>query len=227
MTNLFHTMPIPKCIYQTFSTDRLPLITRLFIWWMKRINRDYQYEFFDDRRIEAFLASEYTPDVLQAYQQIGIGAAKADFFRYAILYKRGGVYIDIDGGIVRPLSLIIKDNDEAVLTKEGDHPFFVQWALIFGKDHPFMERTLRKVLDNIKHNRYPDNVHRMTGPSVFTEAVEECLRENPGIPHRIFGTDYERKSKAVMIPKHFLNRMIYFGHLHWKKQQRKRSVLKS
>jgi len=219
-------MAIPKIIYQTFVTRKLPLMTRFFIWWMQKVNPDYRYEFYDDTRIEQFLASEFPARVLNAYQRLAIGAAKGDFFRYAVLLRYGGVYLDIDGGIVRSLRHVIRPDDEAVLTRESATDFFVQWAMVFNKEHPFLKLTLDKVIDNIESNRYPYDVHKTTGPSVFTEAVHECLRENPSIPYRIFGIDYERKKKAVIIPKHFLNRIIYFQHLHWKKEQRTRPVLK-
>jgi inositol phosphorylceramide mannosyltransferase catalytic subunit len=89
-------MPIPKIIYQTYYSNKLPIITKFFIWWMRKRNPDYKYEFFDDARIDNFLKTEYPPDFFKAYQKLAIGAAKADFFRYAVLYKTGGVYVDID-----------------------------------------------------------------------------------------------------------------------------------
>ncbi|MBY0434356.1 MAG: hypothetical protein K2U26_09620 [Cyclobacteriaceae bacterium] len=213
-------MAIPKIIYQTYAHNQLPFITRLFIWWMRQVNPEYRYEFFDDNRIASFLKEAYGPEVFDAYDKLVIGAAKGDFFRYAVLLKTGGVYIDVDGAIVRPLKLIINDSDNAVLTRERDHPFFVQWALIFDKGHPFLERTLKKCIENINQNRFPHSVHQMTGPSVFTEAVNECLAENPNISYRVLGIDYERKVKKVIIPKHFLNAVMYVKKVHWMKDER-------
>ena len=95
-------MSIPKIIYQTFRTAELPLVTQWHISRLKKKNPEYQYEFYDDERIEHFIATAYNHEVLSLYQKIDIGAAKADFFRYAILYKRGGIYLDIDSLAVAP-----------------------------------------------------------------------------------------------------------------------------
>ncbi|MGY0039768.1 glycosyltransferase family 32 protein [Pedobacter sp. NJ-S-72] len=89
-------MSIPKIIHQTFKTSKLPVITRWHIARFRKKNPEYSYEFYDDLRIEAFLLKEFDEDMLSLYKRINIGAAKADFFRYAVLYKKGGVYLDID-----------------------------------------------------------------------------------------------------------------------------------
>lgn len=218
-------MPIPKVIHQTYKTKNLPVITRFFIWWMRRVNPDYKYEFYDDQRVSEFIKNEFSIDYYKAYSKLDIGAAKGDFFRYAVLYKRGGVYVDVDGAIVRPLSLIISEQDAAIITRERDHPYFVQWALIFEPQHPFLAKALEICVQNINSNSYPYNVHQMTGPSVFTQAIKECLAKDSSIRYREFGIDYERVKKQVIIPKHFLNSFLYFGDTHWAKE--KRPVLKN
>lgn len=220
-------MAIPKIIFQTYVNDRLPVVTKFFIWWMKRQNKDYRYEFYDDARIDRFLKEEYPQEVFNAYSKLAIGAAKADFFRYAVLYKYGGVYVDIDGAIIRPLSDIIQDGDVAVLSREIHPGLFVQWALIYDKGHPFMLRTLNRCIENINKNKSPNNVLYMTGPNVYSEVINESLEKNEMIPFRIFGTDFERRKRAVIIPKHFLNYFIYLRSSNWRKVQKTKTVLKS
>ena len=194
---------------------------------MKRQNKDYRYEFYDDARIDRFLKEEYPQEVFNAYSKLAIGAAKADFFRYAVLYKYGGVYVDIDGAIIRPLSDIIQDDDVAVLSREIHSGLFVQWALIYDKGHPFMLRTLNRCIENINKNKSPNNVLYMTGPNVYSEVINESLEKNEMIPFRIFGTDFERRKRAVIIPKHFLNYFIYLRSSNWRKVQKTKTVLKS
>src|SRR5690606_10445311 len=128
---------------------------------------------------------------LKAYNQLTIGAAKADFFRYAILYKKGGVYLDIDSGMSKPLKYLIRPDDVALISKERHVGLFCQWALIFDKDHPFLKRTLEDVLENIQTHRFPHDVHQTTGPTAFSNAIRACIAENPSVPYRIFdGIEY-------------------------------------
>lgn len=216
-------MSIPKIIHQTFKTSKLPLLTRWHIARFRKKNPDYTYEFYDDQRIEAFLSHEYGAEVLSLYKKINIGAAKADFFRYAVLYKKGGVYVDIDSGINGSLNQFIEPGDSAIITREGNPDLFAQWALIYSPEHPFLKRTMEMVLENIRQNKYPHDVHQMTGPTVYTKAILESLKDNPEIPHRILGTDYNGYLKVkYKLGKFFL----YEKGDHWKKKQLTTPVLK-
>ena len=216
-------MAIPKNIFQTFKTSNLPWITRYYIFRMRKKNPDWNYEFYDDKRILEFFENEFPPEYLKAYKRLTIGAAKADFFRYAILYKKGGVYIDIDSYVSSPFKKFIKEEDVAIVSHEGNPGLYCQWALISDKDHPFLGRTLEKVLDNIQTHRYPNDVHRTTGPTVYTNAVNEILNENPETKHRFLGTDFEGHLKF----KYKLGRIFLYGKKteHWKKKQLSQNII--
>ncbi|MBC8052876.1 MAG: glycosyl transferase [Sphingobacteriaceae bacterium] len=216
-------MAIPKVIYQTFKSQKLPFITRWHINRFRKRNLEYQYEFYDDERIEAFFSDEFGEEVLKAYRQLNIGAAKADMFRYAILLKRGGVYLDIDSGIKGRLSDFIRPEDKAVISLEGNPDLYVQWALVYEAGHPFLKRTLDLILENISLNKFPHDVHSMTGPTVYSKAINECLFENPSIPYRMCGIDYEEH----LIFKYRLGKFfLYGGDEHWKKKQLSTPVIK-
>lgn len=218
-------MPIPKIIHQTFKTSYLPLLTRWHISRFKKNNPDYTYEFYDDERIEQFLAEEFPEEVLELYRRINIGAAKADFFRYAVLLKKGGVYLDIDSSINGRLDRLIQPEDVAVISPEKNPICYVQWAMIYEAGHPFLEKTIELMLDNIKYNRFPHNVHHMTGPTVYSLAIKECLKTDPNIPHRIYGIEYTPHLKfKYKFGKFFLYKKKAD---HWKKLQITSSVLKN
>lgn len=216
-------MSIPKIIHQTFKTSQLPLLTRWHISRFRKKNPEYAYEFYDDARIDSFLLQEFGTEVLSAYKRINIGAAKADFFRYAVLYKKGGIYVDIDSGINSQLDSFIKADDMAIITREGDPTLFAQWALIYSPGHPFLKKTMEMVLENIRQNKYPHDVHQMTGPTVYTKAINESLKNNPDISYRLLGTDYNGHLKVkYKLGKFFL----YEKGDHWKKKQLTTPVLR-
>lgn len=217
-------MPIPKVIHQTFKTKKLPFITRWHISRMLKRNPGYAYEFYDDERIEEFLLKEFDEETLTLYQRLNIGAAKADFFRYAVLLKKGGIYLDIDCKTVSKFSAFIKTEDEAIITRERNPEYFVQWGLIYSPGHPFLRKTVELTLDNIRTNRYPNDVHQMTGPSVYTIAIEESIKANPDIAHRVLGIDYQGHIK----PKYKLSKFfLYKPGMHWKDEQKIKPVLKT
>lgn len=215
---------IPKNIFQTFKTSDLPWITRFYVARMKRRNPNWNYHFYDDTMILKFFAEEFPAEYLTAYKSLTIGAAKADFFRYAVLYKKGGMYLDIDSYNKTPLDKFINPDDEFILSNEGNPGLYCQWALISGKNHPFLKRTLEKVLDNIQTHRFPHDVHKTTGPTVYTEAVNEVIAENSNIHYRFLGTDFEGHLKF----KYKLGRIFLYGKKseHWKKKQLSQHIIK-
>lgn len=219
-------MGIPKTIYQTYKTAKLPLITKLHIYRMKKNNPDYDYQFYDDSRIAAFIKKEYGNDIYDLYDKLFIGAAKADFFRYAILYKLGGIYLDIDSLFLGKLDDFILPEDNAIISLEKSKEYYIQFALFFEANHPILKKTLDIVMKNIEENKYPYDVHKMTGPSAFTQAVEEFNRETSKANYRQVGVDYDYFVKfSYRMSKTFL--YGFFRKNHWRRISKKHAVLKS
>lgn len=216
-------MAIPKQIFQTFKTSKLPWITRRHIKKMLKKNPGYEYHFYDDEKILKFFTEEMPPEYLAAYKRLTIGAAKADFFRYAVLYKKGGIYLDIDSGVRSPFRKFIREDDEAIITNEGNPGLFAQWALIFNKEHPVLKRVLEIVLDNIQTHRYPHDVHATTGPTAYTQAVNSCIAEYPDMPYRILGIDYDGHLQV----KYKLGKFFLYKNKaeHWKKKQNTHDII--
>lgn len=219
-------MAIPKIIYQTFKTDQIPWLTKIYIKCFMRKNKGYRYEFYDDQRVDAFIKKSFDEEVYKAYSKLQIGAAKADFFRYAILYIHGGIYLDLDSDILVNLDKHLTVDDEAVITREKNHQnLFAQWALIFEKGHPFLERTIKYIVENIQQNTYPHDVHAMTGPTVYTRAVNDVIKEYPTVLYRVVPDDY----KGLMKFKYKLGKLLIYGDRsqHWKKLQKVKSVVRA
>jgi mannosyltransferase OCH1-like enzyme len=209
---------IPKTIYQTFKSTQLSIVTRWHINRMRRRNPEYDYRFYDDAGIEKFIGDEYGSDVFKLYKRINIGAAKADFFRYAVLYKRGGVYLDIDSQMLAKLDAFVAADDRAIISLESNLSYYVQWALIYEPGHPFLAKTLEIVIANLSSNQFPHDVHWMTGPGAYTSAIKECLKEQPTLPHREVGVDYDKAFKfRYPMSKFFVHG--FSGKGHWQKQK--------
>lgn len=217
-------MSIPKVIYQTFKTKNIPWLTRFYIYRFMKKNPGYKYEFYDDNRIDDFFKDSFNTRIYRAYRKLQIGAAKADFFRYAVLYKTGGVYLDLDSDLLVSLDEYLKEDDTAFIAREGPHPFFTQWALVFDKNHPFLERVIEYIVENIEQNKFPHDVHSLTGPAVYTRAINDVITENPDVTYRMAPDDY----RGLMQFKYKLCKFLIYKNKskHWKKLQQRISVLK-
>lgn len=85
---------LPPKMYECVSTNLS----------FNRVGADCIHYLFNDSDCRAFIAQEFPDDVLYAYDRLIPTAFKADLWRYCVLYKYGGVYLDIkwgflDGGV--------------------------------------------------------------------------------------------------------------------------------
>ncbi|MGJ1412127.1 glycosyltransferase family 32 protein [Sphingobacterium thalpophilum] len=189
-----------------------------------RRNRGYSWQFFDDVQVDKLVRENFDQRTYDAFARLQIGAAKADFFRYAVLYIYGGIYLDLDSDITGRLDRVIRPDDVAVIAHENNRSLYAQWALIYDKGHPFLKKTIELIVKNIEENRYPHDVHRMTGPTVYTEAINLVLQENPQVAFRRIVDDYQGLLKF----KYKLSKILIYGDrsLHWKKMQLNTPVVK-
>ena len=86
---------IPLHIYQTWFTKNLPLQMKKNIELIQKQNPEFTYHLYDDIECHQFIEENFSKDVLNAFEQLIPGAYKADLWRYCILYKLGGIYLDI------------------------------------------------------------------------------------------------------------------------------------
>lgn len=196
---------IPKVIYQTFPTHTPPPEIRKNIELIKLLNPDWEHKLFDDEEIVDFIKESYPPNVLESYNMINkkYGAARADLFRYLLMYKNGGFYLDIKGRPTRPLSEVILPSDKYLLShwkNEKGQAFehwgkhralksipggeYQQWFIFSVPGHPLLKAVIERVLRNIR--RYNPIFHgvgkyavvRITGPVAYTLAISPLLPSN-------------------------------------------------
>lgn len=201
-------MRIPKIIHQSFSTKNMPKEILDNIKKIKKLNPNWEYRFYNDKDVTNFISENYESHILEYYNKINpkYGAARADLFRYLLIYKVGGVWLDIKSFPTKPLNELIKDDDVFLLSQWqnkisesykgwGLHRLlqhipggeFQQWHIVSVKENPFLKAVIEKVLNNI-HN-YNSSIYGVgsngvfitTGPTAYTLAIFPLL----GIyPHR-------------------------------------------
>lgn len=209
---------IPHNIFQTNKTkDNLKEPIRLNIKKIKELNPGWRYSLYDDSDIEAFIQDYYGETIYSFYKRISpkYGAAKADFFRYLVIFRFGGLYLDIKSSINKPLSDVFEESDSFVLSYwdnlpgqphegVGHYPSLpdyiergeiIQWYIAASAGHPLLKKIIATMLFNIDHyNPYTSGVGwtgtvATTGPVMYTKIIfDELNRSIPG-HYRVRWTD--------------------------------------
>ena len=147
---------IPFIVHQTFYTTVLPLDIVEIINHNKKICPNYKFYFYNDEQCENFIKYNFDARIFNAYMKLNksYGAMKADFFRYCVLYKLGGIYLDIKSKINIPLGLIIKPDDICILDNprndlepwRKNNPTYEQWLLMFAPNHPYLNQMIERFI---------------------------------------------------------------------------------
>lgn len=185
---------IPKIVHQTYFTKDLPAEINNIISKMKIDNPDWEFRLYDDLDIEIYI-NQHFANLVKFYKKINpkYGAARADFFRYLIMYNEGGVYLDIKSGLSKSLNQILNGQQKFILshwprhypkTMLGQHNGisnllgeYQQWHIISVKGHPFLEQVINNVCNNITnynpllHDFGSWGVFNLTGPIAYSEAI--------------------------------------------------------
>jgi hypothetical protein len=168
---------IPKKIYQSWKTKNLPEKMAQIVNRTKELNADYDYELWDDKECRQFLLDNFGQNYANAFDILIPGAFKCDFWRYAVLYINGGVYMDIDMVPSLPFREILRDNDQFVSIVDRKFIFkpksdIYQAFIACRPKHPIMLMSLELAFYNIasrKHDLFDDL--GITGPVVVGIAL--------------------------------------------------------
>lgn len=190
---------IPKLIQQSADCyDNLPEKIKLNIETLKRLNPNWIYKFYDDKDVIEFISNNFGWHYASAWNSIGqeYGAAKADLFRYLLLYKNGGVWLDIKSSASKPFDEVFRPDDSFILSQWKNKPGdifsgwgihedlrmlprgeFQNWFIASVPKHPYLEAVIKRVMDNIL-NYDPSQIGvgklgvlRTTGPIAYTKAI--------------------------------------------------------
>lgn len=188
---------IPKIIHQTWYNNDLPIEYINIIEHNKKLNPNFIFKFYTDKDIDNILENNkniISSFISNAYYKINpkYGPARADLFRYLIIYLEGGIYLDMKIKILEPLEKWIDfKNDIGVVSYWHNFPHqrhvlknergeYQNWFLIFQKKDENMGLFLFYICQNIlKSNkifRGKEDVLHITGPIPYTRFMEKRLK---------------------------------------------------
>jgi len=166
---------IPHIIFQTWSSHIVPQNMYKTILDNLEKNPSFDYYLYDDSDCEKFLKENYNELILKTYNSLVPGAYKADFWRYCVMYKYGGVYLDIKFKIVTDMKQLIEKYNNTVFVKDSyryESPNDVYQGLIISKPKlKIYKLIINNIIKNVESNYYGNNVLDPTGPKLFGDLI--------------------------------------------------------
>ena len=194
-----------KKIHQIWvGPNPLPQKSIKFIENIKALHPDFDYRLWTD--------ADLTPENFSTLNYINsthIYAQKADIMRYEILYKYGGLYLDIDFEVFKPLDALLT-HDLVVCNEDTNINKYMTNAFMYTIPGT---QSLKNCIDNVHTCPLGGrvNVSIATGPWYFRKCIS--LDEARVLPtHVMYPTHYSQKGyrPTVFSPE------TYAMH-HWDK----------
>jgi mannosyltransferase OCH1-like enzyme len=171
-------------------------------------NPEFDYYLYSDDECAAFIADNFDKDVLAAFHALKPGAYKSDLWRYCILYKLGGVYLDIKYYSTVPLINIIDENP-TVFVKDihawkVTYDFFGPECIYNGfmvspPKNEIFKLCIDEIVESCKNRMYRKNNVDITGPCMLGRIVEkkyspEFIKNSPFYYTNTYDTIYYRNT---------------------------------
>ena len=190
-------------------------------WIVK--NPDWSYVLWDDDMSDLMVKSHF-PDLWKVYDNYPTGVQRCDAFRYCLLYRYGGFYVDVDTKCLKPITPLFSTfKKPIVLFENSNSPFFYRlrngnFAMYSVRNQDFWKKVIRDVIKSgtwTKFVPFSLNVINSTGPGQLSHAI---LKYKPDLemvpekyfPARKFGFSIDEKN----IPKEAI--AIHYSDVSWR-----------
>lgn len=176
---------IPMNIFQTWHTKNLPINMQTNSDMIKIMNPEFRYILYDDKDCSNFIKNNFGRDVLYAFNSLVPGAYKADLWRYCILYKFGGIYLDIKYKPVNNFKFInFIESEHWVLDNDGIGIYNA--LMICLPQNPILLKAINNIIYNVNTNFYGENSLEPTGPRLLGKYFSEYEKTQFRIYHKSF-----------------------------------------
>jgi len=164
---------IPLKVYTCWHTKSLPPKMEENYYSLVRNNPELEFSLFDETECRNFIKRYFDKSVLNAYDSLIPSSYKSDLWRYCVLHKNGGIYIDIKYNCVNGFKLMeLCKKEHFVLERKN-----IEWernavglytALIVTKPYnDIMSKCIKQIVENVSTRYCGFNALYPTGPGLL------------------------------------------------------------
>jgi len=166
-----HASIVPRILWQTNYTNRVHLAVYINYLFNRLMAPSFEYRFVVSEDRLKFITEEFGSDMAVHYDRLQIGAAQADLWRVLVLYRLGGVYLDIDAHFVWPAAWLVGSSASELFIeiKTGE---ISNYLIASAPQNRGLERVALEIVRGISSDS-SDDVYSLTGPGVFNRVLDK------------------------------------------------------
>lgn len=181
LTHRFEYEGIPKVIYRTgrYKVDELPIEVRELYEREMIENPAYTLFYFDDADCRQLIKDTQNESWYTTYDELIPSAYKADFWRYVVLFKFGGIYLDFSHMALVPFDEIIQGHTEFFLKDKSDLVGVNNSFIGCKKENKILFEAIQLCVQNVAQKNKVLKIFEITGPQLLEKAFRIAYRIEP------------------------------------------------
>jgi len=200
---------IPLQIFQTWHCKNLPAKMAQAVNRLKMNNPRFKYFLFDDNDCKDFIKNNFDSKVLNAYNSLIPGAFKADLWRYCVLYKNGGFYLDIKYEPFNNVKFIHFTESEHLVYDLNNYDIYNAFMVCLPGNELLM-KAINKIVENVENKFYGNSTLEPTGPRLLSKFITVNEKKNIDMNHKVIDNDL---NKRIIVYKGITILKSYDGYL--------------
>ncbi len=181
------TAKIPKIIMQTWKNRQIPVKWRSSARSIKKYMSDWKHVLMTDDDNREFI-KEHFPDFLSHYDKFPYNIQRADAIRACWLYIHGGIYMDLDIEILRPLDSLFNEPFGIYLVNSGNFSSYATNSFMAcqPRHHIWLEyiEQMKKPLNKWVMGKH-FTVMTTTGPIALTNVLRNTSHKYAVLPTKL------------------------------------------
>jgi mannosyltransferase OCH1-like enzyme len=178
---------IPLNIYQTWHSKTLPPLMEKNVEVIKNNNPQFNYYLYDDNDCREFIKNNFPQHVLNAFDKLVPGAYKADLWRYCVLYKNGGIYLDIKYTPINKFRFIALTEKEHWVLDVDNRGIYN--ALIVAKaGNAILLKAINQIVKHVNNRFYGNGPLEVTGPLMLARFFSPNDKKKMDMHHRFYNS---------------------------------------
>lgn len=189
---------IPLNLYQMWHTLDLPAKMKNNVELLIQQNPDFTYHLYDVEMCRDFIENNFDKDVLYAFDKLEPIEYKSDLWRYCILYKYGGIYLDVKFTCVNGFKLKYLTNKEYFIKDStyGNITVVYPGLIVALPNNKILHNCIQKIVENVKNNIYNYNPLCVTGSHLLSKFFNSFEILNMNL--HFTGNTINIKNKQIM-----------------------------
>jgi mannosyltransferase OCH1-like enzyme len=207
---------IPKIIHQSYISNNVKKNMYNAINRWRLMNMNYEYKYWTDEECYEMVCS-FGEDVAEAYNMLYMGAAKSILFRLCVLYKYGGVWIDVSTDCKNSIDKILSNHDFIMVADKDQNYGIYQKFICTEMNNPIIKHILHFTVNRVLNHEKFDRIHQIkanlplniAGSYIFELAMKDFFKVST-LNNLKLSKKYPNKSILYL---HYCNGKIFHDNI--------------